>query len=236
MRILSILMSFALFMPTGIAGQKFPSLEVDHSLLERAQAMKVSLTEARQAFERAITESSDPRSTVIHTRAFFLVVLMFRNNLASRYHQRADAPVSPPISAAEAQRLRNFIQDLMALEATLLALEETALRQVAKQYPALENNGALAQWHRHNQNMRQRLAERSIRTGLSVKQFPHIRWEDRRRVVEQAQRVLQQCEYVPATFSENGDLLQAEVIKLPQELKRFATAPLPWSKEENAPN
>lgn len=233
MKIASLLMT-TLFVLASTFAQRFPSLGADHSLLERAQEFQVSLTESLQAFERTLTQSQDPRQIVVHTRVFFMTVLALRNNLANRYAQRADAPLSPPISDAEAQRLLQFIQELMNLEATLLALEESALQEVAKQYPVLKQNGAIAQWRKHNQNMRQRLAERSIRTGLSVKQFPRIRWDERRRVLELAQRLLKECEYVPASYNENGEPLKAEVLKLPRGLERFAEAPLPWSKEETA--
>ncbi|MCS7299956.1 MAG: hypothetical protein NZ556_00160 [Fimbriimonadales bacterium] len=234
MKVLSLLMCLTLFLPTSALDQKFPSLGVDASLLERTQEMQVSLTEARRAFERTLAESLDPRQVVIHTRVLYIAVLAFRNDLAFRYAQRADAPVSPPISDAEAERLLQFIQELMKLEATLLALEESALQEVAKQYPALEKNGALAQWRQYNRNMRKRLAERSVRTGLSVKQFPRIRWSERLRVAEQSQRLLQECEYVPASYNENNELLRAAEVKLPRGLERFGKASLPWSKEETA--
>ncbi|MFN4032780.1 MAG: hypothetical protein ACK4ME_04050 [Fimbriimonadales bacterium] len=230
MRLLSLLMSLVFVL--NASSQKFPRLCEDQSLLERAQTMQLFLSEARQAFEHTLAHSQDPRQIALHSRVLFLSVLMLRNDLASRYHQRADAPVSPPISESESRHLLRFIQELMNLEAALLALEETALRETAKQYPQLEKDRAVAQWLQHNQNMRRRLMTQSSRTGLSIRAFPRVRWEARQRIIEHVARTLQGCEYKPAQLTEKGELVHEEIIKLPQGLERFALHPLPWRKEE----
>ncbi len=230
MRLLGLLMSLVFL--SNASSQQFPRLCEDQSLLERAQTMQLSLSEARQAFEHTLVHSQDPRQIAVHTRVLFLAVLMLRNDLASRYHQRSDAPVSPPISESESRHLLQFIQELMTVEATLLALEETALREAAKQYPQLEKDRKVTQWLQHNQNMRKRLMTKSSRTGLSVREFPRVRWEDRQRIAERVIRTLQECEYKPAQLTEKGELVREEIVKLPQGLERFALHPLPWRKEE----
>lgn len=230
MRLLGLLMSLVFVI--NASSQKFPRMCEDQSLLERAQTMQLSLSEARQAFEHTLAHSQDPRQIAIHTRALFLTVLMLRNDLVSRYHQRADAPVSPPISESESRRLLQFIQELMTLEATLLALEETALREAAKQYPQLEKDRVVTQWLQYNQNMRKRLMTRSSRTGLSVREFPRVRWEARQQMTERVIRALQGCEYTPAQLTEKGELIHEEIVRLPQGLERFTVHPLPWRKEE----
>lgn len=233
MRVGILLISGLICMAPQTLAQRFPSLGIDQSLLERAQQLEIGLTEAQQAFERACEQPQDPRQVVVHTRVFLIAVLALRNNLASRYDQRANAPVSPPISEAESQKLLQFIRDLMNLEAQLLGVEESALQEIAKRYPSLKKSGAIAKWLQMNQAVRERLRTPSVRTGLAIEQFPRVRWGDCRRVAEHARNILQGCEYVPARVNEHGEVVKPEVLKLPSELERFAKTPLPWRKEDD---
>lgn len=213
--------------------QNFPSLGVDHSLLERAQNLEVRLTEALESFEKTLSRSNDAREIAVSTRVLLITVMAFRGNLASRYDQRAYAPVSPPITAEESQKLLRLIKDLMELEALLLELEASALREVEKQYPELRQSSALTQWRVMNQKPRDLLQRRSVRTGLSVKAFPPVRWEERTVVLERAKRALEGCEYMPGVFNERKHVMEKPTeVRLPDALKRFAEHPLPWKREE----
>lgn len=203
--------------------------DIDDSLVKRAVVCDsdLSLQQALETLSQRIATSS-PRQVAVDCRTVGILLTHLRVDLSLRYANRDTSKLKPPMSQREAELLKETIQQLLDVQALLLGLEETAIREALKSPPSPDIEKALRAWLKRVDTIKELLSTPSKMTRLSVSDFPKPAWTERVDIVRKISNQLKPFDYSPFLIDKNEKVLKPAKVRVAPPLQRLVEVPLPW--------